>query len=86
MIGGSMETNATNLGENHSFEKARAAYLATFDRTVTVSRLFAQVTGTIERHETFAEMPGGITTVRYARSSTRSTPLDGCTVSRWQDA
>jgi hypothetical protein len=65
VIGGPVETNATNLGENHPFEKARAAYLATFDRKVTVSRLFAEVTGAIERHETFAEMPGGITTVRY---------------------
>lgn len=65
VIGGPVETNATNLGENHPFEKARAAYLAAFDRSVTVSRLFADVTGTIERHETFAELPGGITTVRY---------------------
>ena len=65
VIGGPVETYATNLGENHPFEKARAAYLATFDRKVTVSRLFAEVTGAIERHETFAELPGGITTVRY---------------------
>jgi hypothetical protein len=65
VIGGPVETNATNLGQNHPFEKARAAYLATFDRKVTVSRLFADVTAAIERHETFAEMPGGITTVRY---------------------
>jgi hypothetical protein len=65
VVGGPLETYATNLGENHPFEKARAAYLATFDRKVTVSRLFAEVTGTIERHDTFAEMPGGITTVRY---------------------
>lgn len=65
VIGGPVETNATNLGENHPFERARAAYLATFDRKATVSRLFAEVTGAIERHETFAEMPGGITTVRY---------------------
>ena len=65
VISGPVETYATNLGENHPFEKARAAYLATFDRKVTVSRLFAEVNGAIERHETFAEMPGGITTVRY---------------------
>lgn len=66
VAGGPVETNATNLGESHPFEKARAAYLATFDRAVTRSRLFTDVTGTIERHDTFAEMPGGITTVRYA--------------------
>lgn len=65
VVGGPVETHATNLGENHPFEKARAAYLATFDRKVTVSRLFAEVAGTIERHDTFAEMPGGIATVRY---------------------
>jgi len=65
VIGGPVETNATNLGESHPFEKARAAYLATFDRKATVARSFAEVIGAIERHETFAEIPGGITTVRY---------------------
>jgi len=66
VIGGPVETNATNLGENHPFERARAAYLATFDRSVIRSRLFVDVTGAIERHDTFAEITGGLTTVRYA--------------------
>jgi hypothetical protein len=48
------------------FLSARAAYLATFDRAATVSRVFEEVTGTIERFDTFAEMAGGMATVRVA--------------------
>lgn len=49
------------------FQSARAAYLATFDRAATVSRVFEDVVGTIERSEAFAEAPiGGIVTVRIA--------------------
>lgn len=48
------------------FQKARGAYLATFDRTATTSRTFAEVSGVIERFDTFAEMAGGLVTVRLA--------------------
>lgn len=48
------------------FLSARAAHLATFDRTATVSRFFEDVTGTIERFDTFAEIAGGMATVRLA--------------------
>jgi hypothetical protein len=46
------------------FLNARAAHLATFDRTATASRAFEDVTGTIERFDTFAEMAGGMATMR----------------------
>ena len=48
------------------FQKARAAYFATFDRVATAARTFADVTATIERFDTFAEMAGGMATVRVA--------------------
>ncbi len=48
------------------FQKARAAYFASFDRAVTKARTFADVTATIERFDTFAEMAGGMATVRVA--------------------
>ena len=48
------------------FVSARAAFLATFDRNATVSRVFEDVTGTIERYDTFADIVSGIATVRFA--------------------
>ena len=48
------------------FQKARAAYLATLDRAAIASRTFDTVTATIERFDTFAEMAGGMATVRVA--------------------
>jgi len=48
------------------FKKARAAYLATFDRAAILSRTFADVIGVVERFDTFAEASGGIATVRFA--------------------
>ena len=48
------------------FQKARAAYLATLDRAATRTRTFDTVTATIERFDTFAEMAGGMATVRVA--------------------
>lgn len=49
-----------------TFQKARAAYFATFDRTAITSRTFADVTGVIERYDTFAEIAHGMATVRLA--------------------
>lgn len=46
------------------YQKARRAYVATFDRAATPQRTFADVTGAIERYDTFAEIPSGIATVR----------------------
>lgn len=67
LIGGPVETYFGGAGAGATrFKAARAAYLATFDRTAIVSRTFDEVTGAIERHDTFAEMPGGIATVRVA--------------------
>lgn len=51
------------------FKDARAAYLATFDRAATPSRTFAEVTGVVERFDTFAEISGGIATVRFATTA-----------------
>jgi hypothetical protein len=48
------------------FQKARAAYFASFDRTAIPSHTFADVTGVIERYDTFAEIPHGMATVRVA--------------------
>jgi len=48
------------------FQSARAAYLATFDRTATASRTFEDVMGTIERYDTFADIVSGMATVRLA--------------------
>jgi hypothetical protein len=48
------------------FQKARAAYLATLDRAAIRTRTFDTVTATIERFDTFAEMAGGMATVRVA--------------------
>jgi hypothetical protein len=48
------------------FNKARAAYRAAFDRAVVTSRTFESVTATIERFDTFAELVGGMATVRLA--------------------
>jgi len=48
------------------FQKARHAYLATFNRAATLSRTFADVTATIERFDTFPEMTSGMATVRVA--------------------
>jgi len=48
------------------FLSARAAHLATFDRTAIASRTFEDVTGTIERYDTFAELVSGMATVRLA--------------------
>jgi hypothetical protein len=49
-----------------TFQKARAAYFATFDRAAIKSRTFADATGVIERYDTFAEIPHGMATVRLA--------------------
>jgi hypothetical protein len=49
-----------------AFQKARAAYFATFDRTAIKARTFADVTGVIERYDTFAEIAHGMATVRLA--------------------
>ena len=49
-----------------AFQRARAAYFATFDRAAIKSRTFADVTGVIERYDTFAEIPHGMATVRLA--------------------
>jgi hypothetical protein len=46
------------------FQKARKAYVATFDRAMTPSRTFVDLTGAIERYDTFAEIPDGMATVR----------------------
>ena len=46
------------------FQKARAAYFATFDRAAIRSRTFADVTGVIERYDSFAEIHDGMATVR----------------------
>jgi len=51
-----------------SFQKARRAYLATFDRAVTPSRTFVDVTGAVERYDTFADIPDGMATVRIVGS------------------
>jgi hypothetical protein len=51
------------------FETSRAAYVAGFDRTATPFRAFADVTAAIEQFDTFAEMPGGIATVRLAATA-----------------
>ena len=56
------------------FQKARHAYLAKFDRAATLSRLFADVTATIEQFDTFGEMSGGIATVRVAAALVTSGP------------
>jgi hypothetical protein len=46
------------------FQNARRAYVATFDRAMTPSRTFVDLTGAIERYDTFAEIPDGMATVR----------------------
>lgn len=48
------------------FISARSGYLATLDRTTIASRIFENVTGTIERFDTVAEIGGGMATVRVA--------------------
>lgn len=63
--GGPVETYADGFGMT-PFKTARNAYVAAFDRARTASRTFENVTGTIERHDTFAELPGGITTARLS--------------------
>jgi hypothetical protein len=63
--GGPVETYADGFGMT-PFKTARNADLAAFDRARTASRTFEDVTGTIERHDTFAELPGGITTARLS--------------------
>jgi hypothetical protein len=65
LAGGPIETYAGGAGAT-PFKTARAAHLATFDRGAIVSRTFDEVAGVIERHDTFAELPGGIATVRIA--------------------
>lgn len=65
VVGGPVETYYDGVDAT-PFKKARAAYLATFDRAAITSRTFADVTGAIERYDTFAELPGGIATVRLA--------------------
>lgn len=59
--GGPVETYADGFGMT-PFKRARNAYVAALDRTRMASRTFEDVSGTIERHDTFAELPGGITT------------------------
>jgi hypothetical protein len=56
------------------FQKARHAYIASFDRAATLSRTFADVTATSERFDTFAEMAGGIATVRVAAALVTTGP------------
>jgi hypothetical protein len=56
------------------FQKARHAYLATFNRAATLSRTFADVTATIERFDTFAEMTSGMATVRVSATLVTTGP------------
>lgn len=63
--GGPVETYADGFGTT-PFKTARNAYVAAFDRARTASRTFEDVTGVIERHDTFAELPGGVTTARLS--------------------
>ncbi|HJW47815.1 MAG TPA: hypothetical protein VJ726_00200 [Candidatus Limnocylindria bacterium] len=65
VVGGPVETYADGFGMT-PFKTARNAYVAAFDRARTTSRTFEDVTGAIERHDTFAELPGGITTARLS--------------------
>jgi hypothetical protein len=58
------------------FKKARAAYVATFDRTTIKTRIFTDVAAVIERFETFAEINGGIATMRLTGTVT-TTDADG---------
>jgi len=63
--GGPVETYADGFGMT-PFKTARNAYVAAFDRARMASRTFEDVTGAIERHDTFAELPGGIATARLS--------------------
>jgi hypothetical protein len=63
--GGPVETYADGFGMT-PFKAARNAYVGAFDRARIASRTFEGVSGTIERHDTFAELPGGITTARLS--------------------
>ena len=63
--GGPVETYADGFGMT-PFKTARNAYVAAFDRARMASRTFEDVSATIERHDTFAELPGGITTARLS--------------------
>lgn len=63
--GGPVETYADGFGMT-PFKTARNAFVAAFDRARIASRTFEDVSGTIERHDTFAELPGGITTARLS--------------------
>lgn len=62
---GPVETYADGFGMT-PFKTARNAYVVAFDRARIASRTFEDVSGTIERHDTFAELPGGITTARLS--------------------
>jgi hypothetical protein len=57
-----------NGADATAFQKARGAYIATFDRATTLQRTFADVTGAIERYDTFAEIADGLATVRVVAS------------------
>lgn len=65
VMGGPVETYADGFGMT-PFKTARSSYVGAFDRARTTSRMFEDVTGAIERHDTFAELPGGITTARLS--------------------
>jgi hypothetical protein len=66
VVGVPKESSWREGTEATPFTRARAAYLATFDRAAIASRTFAEVTGVVERFDTFAEISGGIATVRFA--------------------
>jgi hypothetical protein len=50
--------------ESTPFWRARHAYIATFDRVATPFRTFEDVKASIERYETFSEIPDGLATIR----------------------
>jgi hypothetical protein len=51
------------------YRTARVAYIRSFDRVVTLGRTFIDVRATIERFDTFAEVGGGIATVRITATA-----------------
>ncbi|MGH2450693.1 MAG: hypothetical protein ACRDGE_05390 [Candidatus Limnocylindria bacterium] len=71
-------------GDPTPFSSARAAYVASFDRSATVLRTFEDVAATIERYDTFAEVDDGLVTVRLtgtlvtadAAGATQRTPFE----------
>lgn len=63
LAGGPVETFFDGAADT-PYRKARRAYIAAFDRAATPQRTFADVTGAIERYDTFAEIGSGIATAR----------------------